>query len=307
MVPIVKTLENAYWQVGILPETGGSVAYGRVRHGDGWADVLRPTAEADYSDASRTASFIMLPWANRIKDGLLRFHEDEYQLEVSADDGTARHGDVRKRAWTFMPSTPDRIRLRIRSADQDNVNFPFRFSAAADYWLDGRDFVMRIAIVNEDVRAIPVGYGHHPYFVRPAEPNAPRVIIPCAAYFELDEGALATAAPVPVAEGTDYRAGLPLEDDLACLLTAREGDQPARIAYPGWGIEIGIHADDIFAHYMLYTPPEGDSFALEPQTNANDGFRLHAEGIAGTGVIELGPGQESSGLIRLRLEAAPEA
>ncbi|RMG83249.1 MAG: aldose epimerase, partial [Chloroflexi bacterium] len=39
----IITLQNAHWQVGILPQTGASIAFGRVRYGGTWVDVMRPT------------------------------------------------------------------------------------------------------------------------------------------------------------------------------------------------------------------------------------------------------------------------
>src|SRR5215207_6991682 len=93
------TLENEVWQVGILPETGASIAFGRVKQGSSWIDLMRPTPESDYNNSSKTSSFIMLPWCNRIREGKLRFQGQEYQLKTTPDDGTARHGDVRNRQW----------------------------------------------------------------------------------------------------------------------------------------------------------------------------------------------------------------
>src|SRR5262245_33175971 len=95
----LRILENEFWQVGILPETGASIAFGRVRRGDTWVDVMRPTAPTDYGNSSNCASFIMIPWSNRIRDGKMRFNDVDYQLQVNSGDGTAIHGDVRKRAW----------------------------------------------------------------------------------------------------------------------------------------------------------------------------------------------------------------
>ena len=58
----LQMIENEYWQIGILPETGSSTAFGRVRRGESWLDVMRPTAASDYGNSSNCASFIMLPW-----------------------------------------------------------------------------------------------------------------------------------------------------------------------------------------------------------------------------------------------------
>lgn len=292
----LHTLSNDYWQAGILPTVGASIAFGRVRQGGGWQDVLRPTAEKEYGNSSRASSFIMLPWCNRIKGGMLRFEGAEYPLETSPDDGTARHGDVRKRAWTITAQTDTSILMSLRSDDYPDINWPFRFSARAEYALDGRDFIWRLWLKNDDTRRMPGGFGHHPYFVRTAA--APQVEIPCAAMFEL-VNYMAVAAPVPVPPRLDFRAArAPQGDDYNHLLTQRDGDKPARLIYPGVTLE--MHADPIFSHLLLYTPPGEPSVAVEPMTNASDGFNLYANGIAGSGVFALEPGDEIGGEVRLR-------
>jgi aldose 1-epimerase len=300
----LHTLSNEFWQAGILPATGASIAFGRVRHRDGWVDVLRPTAEQDYGNSSKASSFIMLPWCNRIRGGLLRFEGAEYPLETAPDDGTARHGDVRKRAWTITAQTETAIAMTLRSGDFQTINWPFRFSAQAEFRLDGRDFVWRLSLTNEDSRRMPGGFGHHPYFVRPPGENAPLVEIPCAAMFELVDF-MAVDAPVTVPPRLDFRVARGLEGDgYNDLLTQRDGDKPARLVYPGWNIALEMHADPVFRHMLLYTPPGERSVAVEPMTNASDGFNLHARGIPDSGVFVLAPGQEISGEVRLRLTTA---
>jgi aldose 1-epimerase len=102
----------------------------------------------------------------------------------------------------------------------------------------------------------------------------------------------------------DFRQLRPLNDapPLDNLFRGRQGDRPARIVYAGQNIEVSIHADPIFEHFIVYSPPGKPFFAVEPVTNANDGFNLFEQNIAGNGVFVLEPGEEKSGVIRLRCE-----
>lgn len=298
------TLQNPFWQVGILPETGASVAFGRVKRRDDWIDVLRPTAESDYANSSRCSSFIMLPWCNRIRAGILRFNGQEYRLRTEPDDGTARHGDVRKRAWKVESVSGDRVALGFRSTDYVDVNYPFRFSARAIYWLERRDLVLWLALKNEDSQSMPGGFGHHPYFVRPSGGATPHLQIPCSAQFEL-VGYLAVEPPVLLKLENDFRQRRPLDDrEYNDVLTARQGNEPAQIRYPQLGIELALYADPVFQHFLLFTPPGQPFFALEPMTNVNDGFNLHAQGLPGSGVFVLAPGEEKTGMVQIRYNEA---
>lgn len=295
--PII--LQNEFWQVGILPATGASIVFGRVRHNGGWLDVMRPTDEADYANPSKCSSFIMMPWCNRIQAGILRFEGREYPLEVT--DGMARHGDVRQRHWRVESQRETQVRMMLESREEQRVNFPFAFSAAAEYRLEGQEFVWSLMLKNEDSQAFPAGFGHHPYFVRPDGDNVPQISIPCDQEFQL-VNALAVDAPVPVEPPLDFRQPRPLTDQpLDHLLTGRQEGLPANIHYPAWDMTLTMQADALFRHYLIFAPQGKPFFALEPMTNANDGFNLYKRGITESGVFVLQPGESQSGEVRLRI------
>lgn len=305
--PHVHVIENRHWQVGILPQTGASVAFGRVRFSGTWLDVLRPTDPADYGNSSLCSSFIMLPWANRIGEGKITFDGQTYQLATAPDDGTARHGDVRKRPWEVVTADTTQISLRFDSAQHSDVNWPFSFMAEATYRLSDDDLVFELALTNRDSRPFPAGFGHHPYFVRPTSPdgsydpaNIPQVTIPCARYFPLSDHFLATGAPQPITDRLDFRTARPLDATVYNdLLTDRDPEQAVRIHYPAWDLTLDLRADTLFRHVLLFTPADQPFFAVEPQTNANDGFALYAQGLPGSGVFVLEPGATQPGSVRL--------
>lgn len=303
MTDQLQTIENEFWQVGVLPETGASIAFARVQRGGRWLDILRPTPQADYGNSSACSSFIMLPWCNRIKDAQLRFGSQTYQLQPAPDDGTARHGDVRSRPWRLEVQAGDRVHLSLNSLEFPDMNFPFRFSARALFWLERRDLVLWLSLKNEDKYPMPGGFGHHPYFVRPGGSNTPVVQIPCSRQFELFNY-LAVGAPVEISADVDFRQRRALDDrELNHLLTGCDSDEPVRITYPDWNTQIAMHSDPIFQHMLLFTPPGKPFFAVEPMTNANDGFNLYINRIPGSGVFVLLPGEEKSGTVRLRVRA----
>ena len=293
------TIQNKYWQIGILPETGASIAFGRIRHNDAWVDVMRPTPESDWGNSSNCSSFIMLPWCNRIKDGVLRFEDKTYQLKTTKDDGTARHGDVRKRDWTVDLIDANHIHMSLRSTDFPDMNWPFKFSAHSEYRLDKEQFIWSLSIKNEDTQPFPTGFGHHPYFVKPTGANAVDIQIPCSQYFELTNY-MATGAPVPLIDLVDFQEMRPLgEEEINQVLTTRNGNEPARMHYPEFDATLEMFADPLFEHILLYAPDGQPFYAVEPMTNASDGFNLFANHIAGSGVFVLQPGEEKQASVEL--------
>lgn len=295
-------LQNAYWQVGVLPQTGGSLAYARVRYNGVWLDVMRPTDEANYGNSSACSSFIMLPWANRIRGGQFTFEGQSYQLNSLADDGTARHGDVRKRQWEIDEASNQYLHLVFDASAHHQLNYPFAFSAHAEYALDEETFTLRVTLKNEDTRRMPGGFGHHPYFVRGRGDNAPLLHLPCHRQFALGDDSMPTAAAHEIAPEVDFRTLRPLPETqkLDHLLTERMPDDPIRIIYPAWRFGVEMRCDRLFKHLIVYTPDES-SVAIEPMTIATDGFNLMAQGIEGHGAFVLQPGESQNAAIHLRV------
>ncbi|MEM9955796.1 MAG: hypothetical protein AAF846_29625 [Chloroflexota bacterium] len=297
---MLGTLQNKHWQVGILPETGGSIAFGRIRYSGTWVDVMRPTDEADYDNASKTASFLMLPWANRIRDGILRYDGQSWQLKTTAE-GTARHGDVRKRSWTISEQSETHITLTIKSSDFEDMNFPFAFSAQLTYRLEEEAFIWDVTLRNDDERDFPAGFGFHPYFVR-MSPRMPMLEVPCDHYFVLDDTAMPESAPEPILPELDFQQLRHVQDDFSFdhLLANRDTSKPVRLVYEAWNTEIEMSSDSLYKHVILFSAPDG-SLAVEPQSNANDGFNLRENGIHDGGVFVVQTGQSVQGAIKLRV------
>jgi aldose 1-epimerase len=299
-------LQNDAWQIGILPDTGASVAFGRIADtAGGWVDVLRPTDPSEYGIAEHAASYVLSPWSNRIRSGLLRFRGATYQLARSGNDGTAIHGAARGYPWRIVQSDEARVVLAFSSSEVFGVNFPWRFSTEVTYALDGGRFTTTTTVTNDDQEPFPVGFGHHPYFQRglAGHDDEVRVRIPCTQQFQL-EGCMASAAPVPVEEWLDFTSPRPLGDRFIDQnLTGRIGSDPIRIDYPQSGHALTLSFDDVYTNVVFYVPQQGkDFFAVEPVTNANDGFALFDQGIAGSGVIVLEAGESVSGSHHLDLE-----
>jgi len=299
----VHQLQNKHWQVGILPQTGASIAYGRVRYGGIWLDVMRPTPESDYHNSSLSSSFLMIPWSNRIRAGKFHFGGTTYQLDDLKSDGTAMHGDVRGREWQVIYADDSKIRLAFNSTQQENVNFPFKFQAEVEYKLRDTDFITIIKLKNIDHRDYPAGFGLHPYFVRGNDVNDALVKIPCDMHYVLENALPTTGIPDSLPENLDFRELRALDKQVIDdVFTTRISNQPAQIIYPEWKLQLDYHADQLFKHFILFTPPNKPFFALEPVTNTNDGFNLYDKNIADTGVFLLRPNQEKQGIAFLRVK-----
>ncbi|MFN8373127.1 MAG: hypothetical protein U0694_09670 [Anaerolineae bacterium] len=247
------TLQNDFWQVGILPQTGASIAYGRIRRGAVWLDFMRPTAPENYPTASLCASYVLVPWSNRIRDAHFRFQGVDYQLKVNYRDGTAIHGVGRDLPWKIAHADDHRLRATFNSADYPDINYPFAFSAAQEFTLDGPGFSVYTSVKNEDTRVMPAGFGHHPYFQRLLDGQPVSIELPCTQFYRL-ENAMPSSGPVPIdEERLDFRQLKPLQPEqhekgVDDLFAGRIGDKPVRFVYGD--AELQMQAGALYKHLI---------------------------------------------------------
>lgn len=300
-------IENAHWQVGILPETGASVAFGRIKRDRQTFEFFRPTPESKFREPSACASFPLIPWSNRIRNGHFKFQGTNYELQLNGKDGTAIHGVTRNMPWHVESFSATRLVTYFNSNNFETVNFPFRFSAHIEFMLSDEHFSIATWLKNEDAIPMPAGFGQHPYIVRSlvGGTDPVQLEIPCAEYFPL-QGGLPLSGPVPVEPRVDFRQQRPLGNEpIDDCLTGRSAEWPVHFAYDESGAQISLHMDPIFQNVVLYVPQDKPFFAVEPVTNANDGFNLYENGVRNAGVFVLEPREEKYGMFAFQIEQPP--
>jgi aldose 1-epimerase len=306
----VRVLENEFWKVGMLPGVGMSTAFGRIRltgAGSEWLDLLRPTPAEAYSDSGQCSSYVLIPYSNRLKDGKFRFRGKEYAVSPSPAFGIAIHGFARDLPWRVEHAAATQLVAGFDWRSDGRPEWPFAFSSRIEIELDGRTLRTTTRLRNESKQPFPAGFGHHPYFQRVLEgaDDGAQVEIPCSRYYLADK-CIPSAAAVAIDPRLDFRKSRSLDrpDLIDDCLTGRERGKPVRIRYPRSRVNVEMTADEVFSHVVFYVPPGKTFFAVEPVTNANDGFNLFERGIEGTGVFVLQPGEEKSGTFALDVSAS---
>jgi aldose 1-epimerase len=297
----LHVIENELWQVGLLPATGMSTAFGRIRYRGQFVDFMRPTAQAEFDNASHCASYILVPWSNRVAGGEFRFRDKNYRLKINSDDGTAMHGVVKNYSWNVDAAERTRLAASFDSRQHADVNYPFAFTARAELSVEGPRFTTRIWLKNESQDPMPAGLGHHPYFQRTlaSANDEVRLEIPCESYFPAEK-CIPTGPAIPVDARVDFRDSRSIGDlFIDDCLTGRKGASPVVFSYPESNVTVWLDADDIFEQVVFYAPIAKSFFAVEPVSNANDGFNLLDKGVPGSGVFVLEPGQERSAAFTL--------
>lgn len=297
----LSMLQNERLRCRIDPEAGASIVTLAARLGDEWVPVMRetPPEAIESGNSSNMASFVLVPYSNRIANARFTFEGKTYELQPNTPEGHTIHGDVRKRPWQVTDAGPEWIRLRFESRTFPDINFPFPFNVNLGYEIDGTAFRAELEVENAGTGRMPAGMGHHPYYSRTL--TDPTEDVEVQASFTREYAGLVPTAPAgPLSPAHDFSASRPLKDaDVDCCFGGWDGK--AVITWPGSGVRAEIECEPPLRHVILFTPPGKPYFALEPVSNANNGFNLLAGGDPDSGVRVLEPGQTMAASFRIRL------
>jgi aldose 1-epimerase len=247
---------------------------------------------------------ILFPFPNRIRDGRFSFEGVELRIEPP------RHGLVRDKPWRVTGSgageTEAWINLRLDARDHAEAilaQFPFPFELDVTYRLRARALELVVVARNVGDRAMPAGFGIHPYFHAPVGGS---VSVPTSELWELTDS-LPTGRIVAVDERRDLRepraiAGLTLDDLYTGVASGPDGLARGVIRDPGFGRRTVIEFDPrSLPEVVVYTPPARRAICIEPQSCPTDAFNLAARGIDAH-VLRLEPASEVRWSVTIRSE-----
>jgi len=299
MTPV--TLQNERLRAVLTPDPGVSLLTFSARKGDTWLPLTPDAREPDCD--LKCASFLMVPYSNRIENGTFTFQNQRHQLERGTEH--AIHGDVRTRPWKTEEQTRTHLCCSFDSRAHQNVNYPWPFAARAEYEIENRAFVARLTLWNRGASPMPAGFGWHPYFNRAlTSPEEPVHLCFQAqsAYPDANDNRIPSGPPQPLAPHQDFSTEKPLTPDNFLDTCLRDYDGGGHITWPKSAVRLRFTCSPTCTHLILYNPTGKPYFAVEPVTNANDGVNLLAGGDVGCGTAVLEPGQNLEARFELHLE-----
>lgn len=259
---------------------------------DGYAvDEMCPSARGAH----------LIPWPNRIRQGLYEWEGASLQLAVNEQKyGNASHGTARWQAWTLADSSDSTAMwtLRLHPAP----GYPFTLDLSVAYELSADGLAVRTAASNVGSGPAPYAYGAHPYVM--ATPgstvDADTLAVPADTWLPLD----ATMVPVgraPVAGSVlDFRSASVIggrEVNTTFTDLRRDADGLARttLASAEGDRTVTLWQDSAFPYVLVYTGDgvgqgrERQSMAVEPMSGPPNAFS------SGQDVVRLEPGQSFEG------------
>ncbi|MBP2314362.1 aldose 1-epimerase [Azospirillum soli] len=293
-LPDIVTISAGSLTLDVAPEIGGSIARFAGRQGDQTIDWLRPATEEALvrRDPLGMASFPLIPYCNRIRDGRFTFDGTAVHLPQNyAHSRHAIHGDAWQNPWTVVERAADAVTLAYEHRPDA---WPWAYAARQTYALAPDGLTVRMAVTNLGAQPMPLGLGHHPYFPRTAGTT---VTAKVEAIWSTDAEVMPTVLERNWV--TDRLAeGLRVDDaDLDNNFTGWDGT--AEIRWPEHGAALRMTAPEPLRFLVAYTPAGSDFFCLEPVGNCTDWPNLTAEGTARVGGAVLAPAGTAEVLFRL--------
>ncbi len=244
-------------------------------------------------DPRSFASFPLVPFSGRVDHARFRFGGKTYDLAANfPPEPHAIHGDGWTSPWDLVATTATSAEMELIHDGPGDV---LRYRATQIFWLYPDRLEIAMSITNRGPEPMPFGLGHHPYF---GDRDQARLSAEVGGVWLPDDLNLPTRLePVPVLWG--FRLRRPV-DELVLDHVFQAWNGKALVEWPEAGRALAIDADELYRHLVVYVPPGQPFFCVEPVSMIGNGFNLLTDGVEGTGVRVLDPGQSMRGSMTFR-------
>jgi len=310
----VHWLQSHDQRLALCPALGGSVAAWHWQRADAALAVWRGPAALAASAGTPAlpaetrvedmACFPMLPWCNRIAHGGFahdgRFHP---LPSLVAGEPCAIHGDGWRQAWTLERHSLSQASLRLHSAG--HAGHPHHYLAWQGFRLLPNGLLQTLRLQNLGAAALPFGLGLHPWW---------RTTPQCTLRAPVQALWLSAADHLPTQRTGHFPAGWDLNagvqpSQVVVDNVYGEWSGQAHLVWPEHDLGLQLKASLVRAgqphplYLVLYAPPGGEVFCLEPQSHP-----INAPHLPGRpGWLPLAPGQTLSLVLRWQLGRASDA
>ncbi len=293
----IITLRHGDSALSIYPAAGGTITrYWEERDGQ-VMEWLRPASADSIArrDPLGMASFPLVPFSNRIRDGRFVFAGRAVSLPLNfLPEKHTIHGAGWQSPWTVVGLEEDTATIAYGHKPDA---WPWPYSAEQTFTLGEGGMSLMMTVTNHGDDPMPAGLGPHPYFVR-----TPRATITASVdqMWVSDDEVMPTEL-VPPPSGRDPNVGLTAEA-VAMDNTFTGWGHRVDIDWPEWGARLVMEAPPPLNYLVVFTPPGEDFFCVEPVSNMTDAFNLAAAGREDTGITVLEPDETLTGIVRFRPE-----
>ena len=276
------TIAAGKLRLQVSPSVGGSISAFEWIEGHQARPILRKCNNG-LENVLDAASFPLVPYVNRIRDGRFTFRGREVTLHPNMPgDPSPLHGQGWLHPWKVEESGEGNLVLTFAHGAGE---WPWAYEARQEFALDDRGLSLSLTCRNRSVEPMPCGLGLHPYY--PCGPDT-RIDTQVADAWTIDEKVL------PV-EKVPAQGRYDLRDRHVCGQGLDNGwggwGGSASMTDPDWPYALEMSSPQA-RFFQLYSPPDGGVFVAEPVTHANAALNEPEERWPELGMRVLDPGEE---------------
>jgi aldose 1-epimerase len=287
------TLAAGSLRLELSPSVGGAISAFEWTDANGARPILRK-CHSPLEKVLDAGCFPLVPFSNRIRGGLFSFRGREVALRPNmAGDPSPLHGQGWLSQWTVEREDKTSAVLGFR---HEAGEWPWAYEARQEFALDERGLSVRLTCRNASADPMPCGLGQHPYFPCGSETRIDTKV-DCA--WTIDDQVL-PVEKVPAEGRYDLRERLVCGQDLDNGFGGWGGE--ARMTDPAWPYALRLSSPQA-RFFQLYSPPEGEICVAEPVSHANAALNAPESEWKELGMRVLGPGEEMSLDMRLKVIA----
>ena len=306
----IVEIRNRWFRLGVAPNLGGSITHlGWTAEGRSEVDLLRRSSAADIASGnpSRLASFVMVPFTNRIDAGripLLSALDTGGYVGMPINrpaQNAAIHGFGRLAVWELAQSSSSRLKLTQTFRESGN---PYDYSAEQIFELNQDDVTCSVRVTNRGGVALPFGIGFHPWFDRTP---AATLALHAKQAFQMDPRDM-PLEPLPLAtvfgdSGTAPSAHSMVIERQTPFDTPVSGwSGQALITWPERQTALTLAGEGALKLVHIFSPSEPAVFCVEPVSHMPDVVnRRHLAEFGDMTLLE--PGASMEGRMRLTPDA----
>lgn len=283
------TLAAGPLRLVLNPALGGSIARFDYAQDGKSVPILRDCEPQN--GVLEAASFPLVPYVNRIRDGAFTFRGKTVRLEPNmAGDPSPLHGQGWLNPWRVLSES---AREAVLEYEHPAGEWPWAYVARQHFKLDEGGLEVVLSCRNLSAEPMPCGLGQHPYFHCS---QGTRLQTKVDHVWTIDDRVLPVER-VPASGRFD------LTDLSVCGKGLDHGfggwGGTAVVSDPDWPFALTMSSPDA-EFFQLYSPASGGIFVIEPVTHANAALNAPEAEWAELGMRVLEPGADMS--LRMRLE-----
>jgi aldose 1-epimerase len=284
----ILTLSHGMDRCDLIPELGGSIAAWTV-NGQGMmrsASALSIAAK----DPFGMASFPLVPYSNRIGCGSFEWDGKWFALARNfSPEPHAIHGVGFQRPWQVRKRTAESATMVLNHGP--GASWPFAFEAEQRISLSEAGLLIEMRAVNLADRAVPLGFGHHPYFPR----GGAFLNFRAQGVWLVGDDGLPSLRVVPFGK-FDYSNAMEVaRGDIDHCFVGWE--RKAEIFWPDRPLALEITASDGLPCAVVCIRSDEDGFCFEPVPHSNDAVNRRETDY---GMPVIAPGESFTASIRFR-------